>query len=114
MFSVLSSMNELFTVTQVVIISCVTAFIRFLSFIIFKDRETPKLVSYLGTVLPMAIIGMLVVFCFKSVELTVVSDWLPAAIAAVIVVVLHVWRRNTLLSILGGTVIYMALVNLAF
>jgi len=109
-----TTIGGLFTVSQVAIIAVVTALIRFIPFLIFKDRETPKLVSYLGAVLPMAIMGMLVVFCLKSVSFGILADWLPALIAVLAVMVLHVWKRNTLLSILGGTVFYMVLINLIF
>lgn len=99
---------------QVATIALVTALIRFIPFLLFKDRQTPKLISYLGTVLPMAIMGMLVVFCLKSISFGIFADWVPAFIAIIAVIVLHTWRRNTLLSILGGTIIYMVLINLVF
>lgn len=104
----------IYAAAQVVIIAAVTALIRFLPFLVLKNRETPKIITYLGTVLPMAIMGMLVVFCLKAISFDILVNWLPAFISIVAVVLMHVWKRNTLLSILGGTVLYMLLINFVF
>lgn len=99
----------------VVIIAVVTVLLRFLPFIVFSGkRKTPEIVTYLGKVLPCAIMGMLVVFCLKGVSPTVYPYGLPELISCVLVVVLHVWKRNTLLSIVGGTACYMVLLQLVF
>lgn len=88
---------------------------RFLPFIIFKaDKPTPKYIQYLGKALPAAIFGMLVVYCLKDVSVLSGSHGLPEAIAISAVTGLHLWRRNMLLSIAGGTVCYMLLVQLVF
>lgn len=88
---------------------------RFLPFLIFKaDKPTPKYIQYLGKVLPAAIFGMLVVYCLKDISLFSGSHGLPEAIAILAVTGLHLWRRNMLLSIAGGTVLYMLLVQLVF
>ncbi len=88
---------------------------RFLPFIIFPaGKPTPKYVQYLGDVLPFAVIGLLVVYSIKD---TAVLSWpygIPEAIAIICIVLLHVWRKNMLLSIAAGTVIYMLLVQLVF
>ena len=88
---------------------------RFLPFIIFPaGKPTPKYVQYLGDVLPFAVIGLLVVYSLKG---TVVLSWpygIPEAIAIICIVLLHLWRKNMLLSIAAGTVIYMLLVQLVF
>lgn len=89
--------------------------LRFLPFLIFGGvRKTPAYITYLGKVLPYAIMAMLVVFCLKNVSLVTVPYGLPELISCALVVLLHVWKRNTLLSIIGGTACYMLLVQLAF
>ena len=88
---------------------------RFLPFLIFKDkRPTPKYVQYLGKALPAAIFGMLVVYCLKDVSVTAYSFGIPELIGIISVVGLHLWKRQMILSIAGGTVIYMLLVQLVF
>ena len=93
----------------------VTAATRFIPFLIFGEkRKTPPIIEYLGTVLPCAIMGMLVVYCLKDVSFLNASYGIPELIACVVVAALHVWKRNSLLSIGGGTVCYMLLVQLVF
>lgn len=97
------------------IMSIVTIALRFIPFWVFGGgRKTPKRVAYLGKVLPSAIMGMLVVYCLKDVSISAVSGWLPAIVASLTVVVLHVWRRNTMLSIVAGTAVYMLLIRIPF
>ena len=92
-----------------------TMLTRFLPFLIFKpDKPTPKYIQYLGKALPGAIFGMLVIYCLKDVSVLSGSHGIPEAIAIAAVVGLHLWRRNMLLSIAGGTVCYMLLVQLVF
>lgn len=92
-----------------------TLLTRFLSFWCFPDsRPVPAYISYLGKVLPYAIIGMLVVYCLKGVSVTSAPYGLPELIAVAAVIGLHVWKGNTLLSIGGGTVLYMVLVQAVF
>ena len=71
----------------------------------------PRVVTYLGAVLPSASIAMLVVYCFKNVSVFSGSHGLPELISALFVIVVHKWRHNLLLSIVGGTVLYMLLVQ---
>lgn len=93
----------------------VTVGIRFLPFLVFgENRKTPPLVSYLGQVLPYAIMGMLVVYCLKGISFTASPFGMPEIIATAVVVLLHLWKRSTLLSIGAGTVCYMLLVQLVF
>ena len=93
----------------------VTAATRFLPFLIFGEkRKTPPSIEYLGTVLPCAIMGMLVVYCLKDVSFLKAPFGLPELIACIVVAALHVWKRNSLLSIGGGTGCYMLLVQLIF
>ena len=93
----------------------VTMSTRFIPFLIFGEkRKTPPVIGYLGTVLPCAIMGMLVVYCLKDVSFLHSPFGLPELIACAVVAALHVWKRNSLLSIGGGTVCYMLLVQLVF
>lgn len=88
---------------------------RIAPFLLFPDRRTPpRYVVYLGEVLPTAIMGMLVVYCLKGVNPAVYPHGFPELIALLCITVLHLWRKNTLLSIGGGTVIYLLLTRLVF
>lgn len=99
----------------IAVCAMVTAGLRFLPFLIFgENRKTPEIIAYLGQVLPFAIMGMLVVYCLKDVSLLTTPFGIPEAIGCAAVAVLHVWKRNTLLSIGAGTVIYMLLVQFIF
>lgn len=92
-----------------------TMLTRFLPFILFPaDKPTPKFIQYLGKALPGAVFGMLVVYCLKNVDVLGGSHGLPELIAIAIVVGLHLWKRQMLISIAGGTVAYMLLVQLVF
>ena len=108
-------MNDPYVWCAVAVISFVTVLLRFLPFIIFNGkRKTPKVIERLSKILPCAVMGMLVVYCLKDIRFTSMAGWLPAMIASLVVGVLHVWKRNTLLSIIGGTVCYMLLVQFLF
>lgn len=108
-------MTDLHTWGMVALIALVTAALRFLPFIVFSgNRKTPRLVEKLGAVLPYAIMGMLVVYCLKNVSFTAASGFLPPLIACFVVGILYVWKRNTLVSIIAGTVCYMILVQMVF
>lgn len=88
---------------------------RFLPFLIFREgRPTPALITYLGKALPAAIFGMLVVYSLKDVSLLSGSHGIPQAIAIGVTTVLHLWKRQMLVSIAGGTVCYMLLIQLVF
>lgn len=88
---------------------------RFLPFLVFPaGKPTPKYVRYLGKVLPSAVFGMLVVYCLKNVSVLSGSHGLPELISIALVVALHLWKRQMLLSIAGGTICYMLLVQLVF
>ena len=97
----------------VLVMAAVTVLLRFLPFLLFR-KQTPPYIAYLGEVLPAAIIGMLVVYCLKDTVLTRAPFGAPELIAGLAVVGLQAWKRNSLLSILGGTVIYMLLVQAVF
>lgn len=99
----------------IAVMAVVTAFTRFLPFMAFPEgRKKPKVITYLGKVLPYAVIGMLVVYCFKGASVLEYPYCLPELLAAALVVALHVWRRNTLLSVFSGVIFYMILVQLVF
>jgi len=88
---------------------------RFLPFLLFRPgKKTPRYVQYLGKALPAAIFGMLVVYCLKNVDILTGSHGIPELIAIALVVALHLWKRNMLLSIAGGTICYMLLVQMVF
>ena len=99
----------------IVVVTLVTMATRFLPFLIFgENRKTPALVTYLGQVLPFAIMGMLVVYCMKEVSVLSAPFGIPEALGCAVVAALHLWKRNSLLSIGVGTVFYMLLVQLVF
>ncbi len=107
------------TLTQQIITVGVVVFgtmlTRFLPFLVFRsNRPTPRYVQYLGKVLPMAVFGMLVIYCLKDVSLLTGSHGMPELMAIAVVVILHLWKRQMLVSIAGGTVCYMLLVQLVF
>lgn len=109
------NMTDLHSALIVVIAALVTIALRFLPFLIFgENRKTPPLIGYLGQMLPFAIMGMLVVYCLKSISLTAYPFGIPELIGCAVVAGLHVWKRNTLLSIGAGTVCYMLLVQFVF
>ena len=104
--------QQIITIAMVVLGTMIT---RFLPFLVFPaGRETPKYIRYLGRVLPAAVFGLLVVYCLRSVDLFSGSHGLPEAVSIALVVALHLWKRQMLLSIAGGTVCYMLLVQLVF
>ena len=102
-------------VLTVAVVALVTIGLRFLPFVIFSgNQSTPPFVVYLGRVLPYAIMGMLVVYCLRNIQLTAAPHGAPEIIACAVVAALHLWKRSTLVSIVGGTVCYMLLVQLVF
>ena len=99
----------------IIVAGAVTLLLRFLPFLIFNGkRDTPPYIIYLGKVLPYAIMGMLVIYCLRGISFTAAANFLPELIACAVVVLAHVWKRNTLLSIISGTVCYMLLVQFVF
>lgn len=105
----------MYDVLLIIVIALATMSTRFLPFLIFRSKEkTPPIVTYLGQVLPCAIMGMLVIYCMKDISLLQAPYGIPELLGCVIVAVLHIWKRNSLLSIGVGTVSYMLLVQLVF
>ena len=105
------------TTTQAVLMiglaALATQITRWTPFLLFRKR-TPELIRYLGALLPSAIWGMLVVYCFRSGPLVEGSNGVPEVIASAVTLVLQAWRKNMAVSIAGGTLCYMALVQFIF
>lgn len=99
----------------IIVIAAITFFTRALPFLVFSGyKETPRYVIYIGKVLPPAVIGMLIVYCIKNVTLIKFPFAIPEFISIITVALLHFWKRNNLISILGGTMLYMILVQFVF
>ena len=108
-------MDNLHTGQLVAVIALVTVLLRGIPFIVFGGRKkTPAFITYLSNVLPYAIMGMLVVYCLRNTDFVAAPHGLPEVIACTAVAMLHLWKRNTLLSIALGTVLYMFLVQAVF
>ena len=108
-------MADLHAAALIAVMALVTVGLRFLPFLIFgENRETPPVIAHLGKVLPCAIMGMLVVYCLKDVSVLTAPHGVPELIGCAVVALLHIWKRNTLLSIGAGTVCYMLLVQFVF
>ena len=108
----MTTTQQIITIAMAVLATTLT---RFLPFIIFPaGKDAPKFIKYLGKVLPAAVFGFLVVYCLKNVDILGGSHGIPELIAVAVVVILHLWKRQMLISILSGTVVYMLLVQLVF
>ena len=102
-------------IALIAVMTLVTMATRFLPFLIFGEkRKTPAIIEYLGKALPCAIMGMLVVYCLKDISILEKPFGIPEALGIVVVALLHLWKRNSLLSIGVGTVFYMVLVQVVF
>lgn len=101
--------EQIITIAMVVVGTMIT---RFLPFAIFPaDKKTPKIVQYFGKVLPASVFGLLVIYCLKNVSLFTGNHALPEVISILVVVLLHLWKRQMLLSIAGGTICYMIIIQ---
>lgn len=102
-------------VAAIAVMAVVTFLTRALPFLLFgRGNRVPAVITYLGKYLPPAVIAMLIVYCLRDVSFSSASGWAPALIASAAVVALHLWKKNNLLSIVGGTVLYMVLVQIVF
>ena len=103
------------TLVSIAVMAVVTFLTRALPFLLFdRGDHPPKVVLYLGRVLPPAIIAMLIVYCLKEVSFAALGGWVPPLIAGLAAVVLHIWKGNDLVSIFGATVLYMVMVQGVF
>lgn len=104
--------EQFMTIGMVVLGTMLT---RFLPFLLFPaGKSTPPYIQYLGKVLPPAVFGLLVVYCLKNVSIFAGSHGIPEALSIIVVVALHLWKRQMLVSIAGGTVCYMLLIQMIF
>jgi branched-subunit amino acid transport protein AzlD len=109
------SMSLIQRIVMIIMVILGTMITRFLPFLIFSsDRPTPKYVQYLGKMLPSAALGMLVIYCLKDVSLLSGNHAIPELISILVVTLLHLWKRQMLISIAGGTIVYMLLVQIIF
>ena len=103
------------TLASIAVMSAVTFLTRALPFLLFdRGDHPPRLVLYLGQVLPPAVIAMLIVYCLKGVSFATPAGWVPALVAGLAAVGLHLWKGNDLISIFGATALYMVLVQAVF
>lgn len=103
------------SVKILIVIAVVNIFMRLLPFMVFSgERELPRVITYLSKVLPYALIGMLVVYCLKDINVMTAPHGLPEFIACIAVALLHTWKKNMLLSVFGGTIFYMILIQFVF
>lgn len=104
--------EQIITVSMVVLGTLIT---RFLPFIVFPTgKPTPKYIQFLGKFLPAAVFGLLVIYCLRNVSLVSASHGIPELISIAVVIGLHLWKRQMLISIAGGTICYMLLIQLVF
>lgn len=105
-------MNNTYAALMIAVIAGITLLMRIIPFLIVGNRKTPAYIEFLGKYLPYSIMGMLVVYCLKGISFVNTPFGIPELVAVLFVAVLHIWKRNTLLSIVSGTVCYMALIRL--
>jgi branched-subunit amino acid transport protein AzlD len=99
----------------IMVVAFVTLCTRALPFLLFRNTAgIPRFITYLGEVLPYAIMGMLIVYCLKSVSALTYPFGIPELIAVAVVVLVHLWKHNTLFSVGAGTILYMLLVQFVF
>lgn len=98
----------------VLVAGAVTFATRLIPFAAFGKREVPKIVKYLGDIMPPAIIGILIIYCIKDSYTFDMNTLAPQLIAIALTVIVHLWKRNTLISISVGTVSYMLLIHYVF
>ena len=106
------------SVTESILIIAVCTICTFIErafpFLIFRGKEVPEIVRYLGRVLPMAIMATLVMYCLKGISFASAAGFVPMLLASAATALLHLWRGNTMLSIFGGTILYMVLIQAVF
>ena len=109
------SVNVNYTLSAILVMAAVTFGTRIVPFIFFgKNNDTPQYIVYIGNYLPPAVITMLIIYCLRNVNLSEFPFGIPEIIGIITVAILHIWKRNNLISIIGGTVLYMIVVQLIF
>jgi branched-subunit amino acid transport protein AzlD len=109
------NINISYTLSAILVMAIVTFGTRVAPFILFgKNQSTPKYIVYLGNNLPPAVIAMLIIYCLRNVSLSAFPFGIPEVIGVVTVAILHIWKRNNLISIIGGTGLYMIAVQFIF
>lgn len=104
-----------YAIAAIAVMAGVTFLTRALPFLLFgRKGDPPRMVLYLGRVLPPAVIAMLIVYCLRGTNFSSPAGWAPALIAGLFVVAVHLWKHNNMLSIMGGTILYMVLVQAVF
>lgn len=107
--------GNIYYIIAIAIMAIITAALRAIPFLIFSGkRKAPQSIVTLSNLLPYAVMSMLVVYCLKNISFASVNSFMPELISCVIVIALHLWKHNTILSIVAGTVIYMLLVQMVF
>lgn len=102
-------------IASIAVMAVITFLTRALPFLLFDHGgQPPKLILYLGRVLPPAVIAMLIVYCLRGISFASAPGWVPLLLCSAAVVALHLWKHNNLLSIFGGTVLYMVLIQTIF
>ena len=104
--------QQIVTIAMVILGTMLTRFVPF--FVFPAGKPTPKYVQYLGNVLPPAVFGLQIIYCLKNVSIFTGSHAIPELLAITLVIALHTWKRQMLLSIAGGTIFYMILVQFIF
>lgn len=104
----------LYILAAMFIATLLTALERFAPFLLFSKGNPPAVIRYLGHCLPPAMIAILVVFCYKETDFSSISSFIPQLIAGIVTAMLHIWKKSTILSIAGGTILYMILIRTIF
>ena len=107
-------MTGLERIITILIAGFATVLTRFLTFVIFKGKKTPKALDYLGFALPCRVFGMLLVYCLNDTVVTSFPFALPEVLGLAVTSAIYLWKKNTLISIAAGTVFYMFLVQVVF
>lgn len=108
-------MKDTHSLLILLVLALVTALLRFLPFWLFGNgKKVPDAVLRLGRSLPFAAMGMLVVYCLKDISLKTAPFGAPEAIACLVTALVHLFKRNTIISILAGTAVYTVLIRLVF
>ena len=107
-------MTTLEQIVTILIAGFATVLTRFLPFVIFKGKKTPKALDYLGFALPCSVFGMLLVYCLKDTVVTSFPFALPEVLGLAVTSAIYLWKKNTLISIAVGTVFYMFLIQVVF